>query len=385
VNSVRTSQVVTFLDSSDSLALDRPSPWRPTTRADEVVRPVGADAFSAPKGLVEAHPWTPPPDVEADLLAALRGEGDRAPHRPGELSAPLWDTDAWYQPAHFDGYAVGIFVRESAVVGLALELAGYSVASSHRLDPTPRTAAQILREAFLAFYLHEQFHHRVECLAVHLQVVEHRARYVEYTERAYAPAVGGDDLLEESLANGYAYRQLARRAFSSGVPSDVRRVTTAFLKQSWPADRPGYRQAARFISPDSWDQGVGDLHSRVQEATNQATRRATWRHLGPDLTGTFLDRSSDVFVVADPAAPAVVPRSDEPATVCSSAELVGVLERAGYTAGKRGRSSHVKLKSPGRPTAVVPAGGVLPAAVVARNLELVGAGVEDLPTLLGRG
>jgi hypothetical protein len=364
------------------MALDRPAPWAATTRAGEVAYQVAADALAASSSPSPANPWTPPPDVEADLLAALRGGRDPAQRESGPPRAPLWDVDAWYQPAHFHGYDVGIFVREPAVVELALGIAGF--AASSRPELTSQHAAQILREAFLAFYLHGQFHHRVECLATHMQVVEHRARYVEYVERAYAPAVGTDDLLEESLANAYAYRQLSRRAFSSGVASEVRRATTAYLKHSWSADRPGYREAARLTAPLAWDQGLGDLHSRVQEATNQATRRATWRHLGPDLTGTFLEPSSDLFVVTDEAASPVVPRSGQPASTCSPDELIGVLERAGYTAGKRGRSSHVRLKSPGRPTAVVPAAGSLSPGVVARNLELVGARMDDLPALLNR-
>ena len=376
---MRTSEVVSFLDANDALALGKSSPWPAQWRAEESVHQVGSTVFGGPRRGGPPPVWPVPPALESDQLARLRGNTE-APE--SALVAPLWDVDSWYQPVHFHGYDGGLFIRERPVVRLAGELARFSRVSSLPIVAGPETVGHVLREAFLTHYLHALFHHRVECLAVHMQVVGHRAHYVDYVERAYRPAAASDDLLEEALANAFVYRMLSRQAFSAGVPTEIRRLTTTYLKGSWSADRPGYREAARFTAPAAWAAGLGDLHSRVQEASNRATRRAIWRHLGPDLTGSFLEPSSDVFVVADSATPAVVPRAAA-APTCSPGELIGVLERAGYRAGKRSRGLHVTLKSAGRPTAVVPSAGVLSPGVVARNLELIGSGPADLPALLG--
>jgi len=374
---VKASQVVTFLDSGDSLALNRRPPWPAQGLAGDSVHRVAAVAFGGPRRGQPPPVWPAPADAPSDQLAVLAGES--APTRP---VAPRWDLDAWYQPVHFVGYDVGIFIREQSVVQLATELTHFSKASSAPMASPEESVGHVLREAFLALYLHAMFHHRVECLAIHMQVVGHRAYYADYVERAYLPAAASDDLLEEALANAYVYRMLSRRAHSAGVPTEVRRLTTAFLKQSWSDDRPGYRGAGRYTSPAAWDQGLGELHSRVEQGSNQPTRRAIWRHLGPDLTATFLDPSSDVYVVADPATLPVVPRAGQPDPSCTPDELVRVLEHAGYTTGRRARSPHVTLRAAGRPTAVVPTTEPLRPGVVAGNLGLIGALPADLPTLL---
>ncbi len=376
---MRTSQVVTFLESSSALALDRSGPWSvPGAARDSVQRVAGWVLGTPARGAVPPA-WQVRPDLQAEQLALWRA-GPRP--APGTGSAPRWDQDSWYQPVHYCGYDTGIFVREESVVRLAANLARFATASSAAVTSAPETVGHALREAFVVLYLHALFHHRVECLAVHLQVVDHRAHYVDYVEHAYRPAVGTDDLLEESLANAFVYRMLSRRAHSTGVPKEVRQLTTAYLKDSWSAARPAGRDDGRHAAPAAWDQGMGDLHSRVEQGSNRPTRRAIWRHLGPDLTGTFLDPSSDVYVVADPATPPVVPRAGRPDPSCTPDELVRILEHAGYRPVRRARSPHVTLHAAGRPTAVVPTKAPLRPGVVAGNLGLIGALPADLPALL---
>jgi hypothetical protein len=292
------------------------------------------------------------------------------------------DTHAWYQPVHFYGYDFGIFVRERSVVELAQEMSDAARTAGSELDSSPVTTAQLLREAFLGLYFHAMFHHRVECLGIRMHVVERRARYDRYMSNAYAKAQGSDDLLEEALANAFAYRMLARRAFSSDVPADVRRVATNYLKDSWNTSPPGYRMATRYLTPTGWAQGVGELHSRVQDGSNESTRPATWRHLGPDLTDGFLDPARDVFVVASTAAPAILSRGAGTVSTCSPQEMIRILEGAGYTVVRSGKGSDVKLRCAGRPSAFVPGPAVLTPGTAARLLALVDATPADLPRLL---
>ena len=74
---------------------------------------------------------------------------------------------AWYCPIHFFGHAWGIYIRESCILSIAKDVAR---AVRWQTLPSPLTgrstiARQLLRSAFYALYLHEQFHHKVGALA----------------------------------------------------------------------------------------------------------------------------------------------------------------------------------------------------------------------------
>jgi hypothetical protein len=62
--------------------------------------------------------------------------------------------------------------------------------------------------------------------------------------------------------------------------------------------------------------------------------------------------------------------------------MIGVLERAGYLAARRGRGTHVRLTRKGYAVAILPADGPLSPLAVTRLLALVEATPSDLPVLL---
>jgi predicted RNA binding protein YcfA (HicA-like mRNA interferase family) len=372
---VKPSQVVAFLDTSGGLDLDARRPWPGRRHGDESARPLDARALLGVRGApVEWH-------VSAratDVLAPLRGDATATTRTPVR-----WDVDAWFQPVHLTAYDTGIVVRERAVLDLATDLAAHCARAGLDVPPTDGTARQLLRMAFTVLFLHQQFHHRVEMLALRMQVVEQRPRYVAYYREAYARAAGTDDQLEESLANAYVHRTLSRRAHCVGIPNELRRAVLDVVKRGWAHDEPGYRIAGDFLTPEAWDRGIGELHARVNEASMRPTRRATWRHLGPDLTASTLDVATDVAVVtADGEAPAL-PGTALDAPTCTAEQMTRILEGAGYAVPRRSRGSHVRLAAKGRAVAFVPVEGSLSPTATARLLELVDATPSDLPALLG--
>ncbi|MFN8168721.1 MAG: hypothetical protein U0S36_08045 [Candidatus Nanopelagicales bacterium] len=271
-------------------------------------------------------------------------------------------------------------MRETAVLELARGLASASYASAAPLEPTPGNARHVVRAAFLVLLLHQLFHHRVETLGVQLQVVVQQPRYLAYYRGAYAKAAGTDEQLEEALAAAFVHRSLSQRSYCAGLPVEVRRLAR-YVRERWDADRPGCRTAAAYLPPAAWAKALGELHGRVDEASVHPSRRATWRHLGPDLTGVFLEPSLDVLAVVGDDGPEVLPRA-APSPTCSGAQMVALLERAGYEQPRRGRGPVQRLTCKGRGVAVVPPVPVLPPNATARLLRLVDATPDDLPSLL---
>lgn len=370
---MRTSQVVAYLDSTGTLDLEARSPWPGRLAADESVVGLRVGPLLGTGRAGES--WVLPEGVTIELLDRLGGGAAPA------ASNPAWDHDAWYRSVHTHAYASGIHLREAAVTGLALDLAATSAASPKPLAPTRENAQHVLRAAFLALFLHQLFHHRVEMLGLRLEVVHQRPRYLPYYRDAYARSVGGDDLLEEALANAFVHRSLGQRAYCADLPVEVRRLAAAHVRERWSADEPGYREAAAYLTPDGWSRGLGELHARVDEGTAAPSRRATWRHLGPDLTGVFLEPALDVLAVTGGEHPAVLPRADR-APTCSGVQMVALLERAGYEQPRRQKGAVLRLTCKGRAVAVVPPVPVLPPGATVRLLALIDATPDDLPSLL---
>ena len=74
--------------------------------------------------------------------------------------------------------------------------------------PSVGLARALVRASTYAYFLHEQYHHKVESLAIRLEVIERLPIYTRYDYKVYLPARGTDDQLEEALANASVYRRL---------------------------------------------------------------------------------------------------------------------------------------------------------------------------------
>jgi hypothetical protein len=85
----------------------------------------------------------------------------------GKRFAPPEPLCAWYCPVHFFGHGWGIYIREDCVLTYALDIATFINWPSVRI-PRAEIPRQMLRSAFYVFFLHEQFHHKVESLGFRL-------------------------------------------------------------------------------------------------------------------------------------------------------------------------------------------------------------------------
>jgi len=195
-----------------------------------------------------------------------------------------WDVCAWYQPIHYYGNDWGIFIRQDCILAHALRIA--------RFIPIPATlsiglAIVLIRASTYAFFLHEQYHHKVESLAIRLEVVRQLSIYTDYVSKVYIPAVGTDDQLEESMANASMYRRLTTQPYKNWITNSIVEATKAYLRATFPHEPKGYRMATRYFSAGSFEYGENYLHSRVHEVTLKPSQLLSISEMGHFLNRTL--------------------------------------------------------------------------------------------------
>ena len=137
----------------------------------------------------------------------VEGETDYGQRDPSKM-----DIAAWYQPVHFHGNDWGIYIREDAIIRQRNHIAaclpnafkGAPYRVKHRLYRA------CYRASFAIYLLHEQYHHKTECLGVRLHIIENRSSYLPYFSNVYLALKGTDDNLEEALANAYIFRRIEK-------------------------------------------------------------------------------------------------------------------------------------------------------------------------------
>ena len=176
-------EVVDTLVEMDLVDLDSDGPWPGD--------PDDADAYEPD--------WTQIHPKDSDLGASL----DRAPGRPnaydeiqqrassGFLVPPpdVLDALAWYTPIHYFGLGSAIYIRETAVFDVAAAIV-------NRLPEPEREVhanlAGASRAAMSVLYLHEAYHHKIESLAIRLEMVERARRYLPYSKECTSRSFSKD-------------------------------------------------------------------------------------------------------------------------------------------------------------------------------------------------
>jgi hypothetical protein len=118
----------------------------------------------------------------------------------------------------------------------------------NRFARLPQIRIQLLRSAFYVFYLHEQFHHKVESLGFRLLISTGSDRYRLYKANVYRRTYLTAGCLEESLANADSYHRLREPRYVQRVDAPIRDGLRQFLKVSIPLQPAGYAQAMDYLS-----------------------------------------------------------------------------------------------------------------------------------------
>jgi predicted RNA binding protein YcfA (HicA-like mRNA interferase family) len=292
---------------------------------------------------------------------------------------------AWYSPIHFFGHGWGIYIREGCVLSIAADIAAVVDWPQPHLSSAV-IARQLLRSAFYACFLHEQFHHKVESLGLRLLVATDSDRYRPYKAKVYRPTFLTSDCVEESLANAESLRRLDERRYVQRIDPAIRAGLRKFVRAAIVAQPPGYAEGLNFVRDEDYRAGLYKLQSQILNASlTPRTPGASWA-IAPNMITALADISEGIYVVLPKGAhPIFRPTWVDPGTTVSTRVLVGALTKHyGYQQVQGGKGSHVKLKKPGAPTIIL-AGNrpVLSPGLVKHALDAIGGyPISKLPELL---
>ncbi len=152
-----------------------------------------------------------------------------------------------------------------------------------RIAPTPDPYRQLMRSAFYAFFLHEQFHHKVESLGFRILVTRGRDSYMRYKTCVYRPNYLTPRCLEESLANADSLRRLGERRYKDRIDQPIRAGLRAHLIASMKTQAPGYAEGLNFLTDREYQRGVSDLQSQVLDGALGPTRPAADWKIAPQM------------------------------------------------------------------------------------------------------
>ena len=385
-------QAVDYLIKNNSLELGE-SPW-PTFEAGQDVLAIDWDQLFPKRGravvLENGFPngdgWDFEPTLE-ELGELGNVLGNRTPDRqlqsPGQQ--PKWDICAWYQPIHFFGHDWGIFIKEDCVKRAAFAIARY-------IDPAVKHAAShgawfkaLYRAAVYLYFLHEQYHHKIECLGFRLHVVQRKSAFLPYHKLIYASTKGTDDQLEEALANADCYHRLSTKPYPFWITPHVVKATKNYLKCHFPHDPPGYRKAEDYLTKTRFDAGENVLQAQVKEVSLTPAQPAVDWDMAPRMTHSFFPVTSNIWTVIPAGTKSRLPlKPVAPIRTCSTRDMVAIYKGHGYVEVDGGKGSHVKLKKPGALTMTLPGNrSELSPGVAKTALRALGDfTIGDLPRLV---
>lgn len=292
---------------------------------------------------------------------------------------------AWYCPIHFFGHGWGIYIRENCILSLTKDIASF-VDWSAVSDPLSVIARQLLRSAFYVFFLHEQFHHKVESLGFRLLVATGSDRYRPYKANVYRRHYMSSSCLEESLANAESYRRLTETRYSNRVNPEIRHGLRLFIKASMAMQPPGYREGANYLTTFPYRAGLHQLQSQILDGRLPPTTPSKHWQVAPNMITSLAKITDEIYVVMPVGArPLFTPTSIDPGATASSRDLEKALVKYyGYKVVPGGKGSHIKLKKAGSATVIIPGQRpVLSPGVVKEALRALGGyPLSRLPDLL---
>ena len=281
---------------------------------------------------------------------------------------------AWYCPIHFFGHGWGIYIREQCILEAALDIASFVNWRSVKLRKGT-IANHLLRSAFYIFFLHEQFHHKVESFGLRLLVATGTDRYRPYKKNVYRRVFGTSGCLEESLANAESYRRLTEDRYSKRVDPIIRAGVRDYLKASMAIQPSGYREGLKHLTESTFKKGLHHLQSSILEGAQQPKMTSRHWEVAPNMITALKKIVDDIYVVLPAGAkPIFTPSRVDPGVSVSSRDLERALVRYhGYRVVSGGKGSHVKLHKLGSSTVILPGNRpVLSLGVIKSVLQALG-------------
>jgi predicted RNA binding protein YcfA (HicA-like mRNA interferase family) len=348
------AEIIGMLDRDGALHLAEDAqeygPW-PERAEDEIAYSVDFDALSPQTTTAQDMPRGLAVDTTV-IDDVLSGDGGL---RGRDNAVPPLDVLGWYQPIHFFANNWGILIREKALVDLARDLAPRFEPFVDRRSQAEHVAL-LLRAAFVFVFLHEQYHHKIESLAIRMHVVKQRPVYPDFKKLVSKVVAGTDDDLQEAIANADAWWRLASRPYSQWFPADERRAIRDWTQDLFRHSPPGYRLALDYLSEQTFSGGENYLIAQVHEAQVKPARRFPSEFSNAThLTQSLFSLKQDVWTLVPagqqpilPVLPGVFPLKTD--------KLERYIQRNGWeVVPGGGKGSHTKYRRNGQ-MIVIPQG-----------------------------
>jgi hypothetical protein len=215
------------------------------------------------------------------------------------------------------------------------------------------------RAGFYAYFLHEQFHHKVESLGFRMLLTSAKNHYERYKLSVYRATFGTTECLEESLANADSYVRLNEGRYTRKLGGPFRKALKRHLKASFPRQPPGYAQATEYLTETAFRNGCRTLQSQMLDGSVRHTTPIEHWLAAPDLIRAMMDFTAQVYVVLPAGATPIFSAAHiDPRVTISTDEMVTVLTRH-YGCDRvkgGGKGSHLKLKGPQGQTVTLTSG-----------------------------
>lgn len=290
---------------------------------------------------------------------------------------------AWYCPIHFFGHSWGIYIREECILETAINIA---LLVDWTKITTTNTASQLLRSAFYVFFLHEQFHHKVESLGFRLLITTSSDRYRNYKSKVYQQYFLTKNCLEESLANAESYIRVGENRYKNRLDNEIFKGLRNYLKLSFKTQSPGYKEALDYLTAKKFHIGQLKLQSQILEANISPKTPYDHWNLAPNVITSLFDITKGIYVVLPHGAKPIFPVVGiNPGATVSTKDLAAALTKHnGYQTTLGGKGSHVKLTKPNAPPIILPGNrSVLSPGVVKQVLNAIGGfPISKLPEVL---
>ena len=310
------------------------------------------------------------PDWPGDWLEEC--DGYPIIHNEEQLPEGRWEPDgeemypdcwAWYCPFHFYEEEAGIYVRGDKLSIISRNILRIMtlyergmLMYSHK-NYRKLFGHQIKQAAFLHFFLHEMYHHKVEAFATRLEIATGVPKFVPYYDSVYRPLSHplSDELIEEGLANAEVLRRVTgdrtyrAKQFPTlpGCPN-VRAIWERFEFYNNQICRvPGYQTVKNYIKPGSKFSESDFVVSqrRLQHMVSQASSKPLgdprrWS-FAPGMMAPFWNKDIIAYEVVYPGRiSSLVPGGVIQAVQASPRKVLRIARKWGITKAREARGDH---------------------------------------------
>jgi hypothetical protein len=282
---------------------------------------------------------------------------------------------AWYQPMHFYGGNWGIYVLKSGLEEIMQSIASYC--SQIEMKSNHKFKSEIRFAAWQLLLLHEEFHHKVEMIAIRSAILSGNHSYRNYSHNVYLATKVSAPLScqEEALCDAYVFRNISKK-----LPKKVSKEITSASKKVWidhmrSAVGP-YAGSLDLISESSFGNAIYGLIDQVISATiSPKASNLDWE-VFPEFLNPLPNLKKNTFLVEELSSAANVGKSIFLAL--PTRKLQKVISMYGYSKSDEGAGSHEKWKKAGSPFIILTNSREQRISVIKSTAKTLGMNVDEL-------